>query len=360
MLHRRASFSHREHRSSRRLYLALGLATLLFGTRGAHAATVVILSPSAPSADVTQTLTLLRGELLSVGLEVTMSDRSSGREVGGADSVAWLETFAARGVSAVVDPSGDQVLEALDVWIVKSDPQRFEVTHVAADPSAPRQPEMLSLRALEALRAGLLQIDWAARRRREEAIENPPVVAAPAVQLAEPTTPRERVGLEVGAAAVMSLGGLGPAVLPTLRAAWVPRPWLMVQGSLAGFGSRSLVLTGEGSARVAEQYALVGGYYRLRAARRLWPVVGLAGGVLRTSIDGQTGPDTGGHSAERWSALLDATLGAGLRLGGRYYLTVAAHAQLAQPYVAIHIVDRVGATCGRPNLLLTLTVGAWL
>jgi hypothetical protein len=359
MLHRRASFSHREHRSFRRLHLALGLATLLLGTRGAHAATVVILSPPAPAADVTQTLTLLRGELLSVGLEVTMSDRSSGREVGGADGVAWLETFAARGASAVIDPIGDQVLEAVDVWIVKSNPQRFEVTHVAVDANAPRQPEMLSLRALEALRAGLLQIDWAARRRRDEALENPPVVAAPAAQLAQPTRPSGRVGLEVGAAAVMSLDGLGPAVLPTLRVAWAPRPWLMVQASLAGFGSRSMVSTAEGSARVAEQYALVGGYYRLRAAQRFWPVVGLAAGVLRTSIDGQTGPGTG-HSAERWSALLDATLGAGLRLAGRYYLTVAAHAQLAQPYVAIHIVDRLGATCGRPNLLLTLTVGAWL
>jgi hypothetical protein len=58
--------------------------------------------------------------------------------------------------------------------------------------------------------------------------------------------------------------------------------------------------------------------------------------------------------------LIDVSLGAGLRLYGRSYVTLAAHAQVADPYVAIHIVDTVGATSGHPNLLLTLTVGAWL
>jgi hypothetical protein len=58
--------------------------------------------------------------------------------------------------------------------------------------------------------------------------------------------------------------------------------------------------------------------------------------------------------------LIDFSLGAGLHLYGRSYLTLALHAQVAEPFVAIYIVDTVGATSGRPNLLLTLTVGAWL
>ncbi len=67
-----------------------------------------------------------------------------------------------------------------------------------------------------------------------------------------------------------------------------------------------------------------------------------------------------GHRVDQWSFLLDGSLGAGLRLYRRYYLTLAAHVQMAEPYVAIHFVDAVVATSGRPNLLLTLTVGAWL
>jgi hypothetical protein len=313
---------------------------------------------------VTQALTLLRGELLSVGLEVTMSDRASTRGGGGTDSVAWLEAFAARGTSAVIDAVEDDVLEAVDVWVLKTHPQRFEVTRVAVEPNTPRQPEMLALRAVEALRAGLLQIDWAERRRRyepsAEPIANPSIAAVPASEVHEPASHGERVGLEVGAVAMMSLDGLGPAVLPTVCLGWAARPWLAIQASAAGLGSRSAVATPAGNARVAQQYAVLGGLYRHHSTQRLWPLFGLAAGVLRTSVEGQAGWGTGGHTAERWSALLDVSLGAGFLLYGRSYLTLAAHAQVAEPYVAIHIVDTVGATSGRPNLLLTLTLGAWL
>ena len=357
---RRVSFSPRDQGPLNRLRLALCLATFLAWTGPARAATVAILWPPNPSADVTQALTLLRGELLSVGLEVTVSDRADARGGAGTDSLAWLAAFAAGGASAVIDSVGNDGLEAVDVWVLKTHPQRFEVTRVAIEPHAPRPPEMLALRAVEALRAGLLQIDWAARKRRPEPIAKPPMATAPAAAAQAPVSHGDRVGLEVGAVAIMSLDGLGPAVLPTVRVGWAARPWLVMQASVAGLGSRSTVATTAGKARVAQQYAVLGGLYRLRSAKRLWPFFGLAAGALRTSVEGQAGWGTGGHTANRWSGLIDINLGAGLRLHGSSYLTLAAHAQVAEPYVAIHIVDRIGATSGRPNLLLTLTVGAWL
>jgi hypothetical protein len=360
MLGRRASFSPRDQGPLNRLRLAVCLMTLVAWTGSARATTVAILWPPAPPPDVTWALTLLRGELLSVGVEVTMSDRAGARAAGAAGSFLWLEALAAQGASAVIDTIGDDVLEAVDVWIVKTNPQRFEVTHVAVDPSASRQPEILALRAVEALRAGLLQIDWAARKRRNEPVQKPPVATIPAGEAPERASHRERIGLELGAAAVMSLDGLGPAVLPMLRVGWAARPWLVIHASAAGLGSRSTVSTTAGSARVAQQYAILGGRLRLRSDRRVWPFFGLAAGALHTVVEGQAGWGTGGHTAERWSFLIDASLGAGLRLFGRSYLTLAAHVEVAEPYLAIHIVDRVGATSGRPNLLLTLTVGAWL
>ena len=42
-------------------------------------------------------------------------------------------------------------------------------------------------------------------------------------------------------------------------------------------------------------------------------------------------------------------LGARLSLPGRYHLTLAAHVQVAEPYIAIHFVDTLVATSGRPN-----------
>jgi hypothetical protein len=307
---------------------------------------------------VNEALTRLRGELLSVGLEVTMAERPTARGLAGVDSLTWLEPVAAEhGASAVIDTIGDDALLAVDVWVVKTHPQRFEVTRVAVEPDTPNPSERLALRAVEALRAGLLEVDWAARRRRDETATTPP---PPMTAVDTSASPRERLGLEVGAAALMSLDGVGPALLPMLRVGWAARSWLVVQAAGAGFGSRPTVTTAEGAARVAQQYALLGGSYRFRADQRLWPFVALAAGVLHTSVAGEPGMATLGHTVQQWSFLVDGSFGAGLRLFRSTYVTLAAHGQVATPYVAIHLMEAVAATSGRPNLLLTLTVGAWL
>ena len=150
--------------------------------------------------------------------------------------------------------------------------------------------------------------------------------------------------------------------MPIVRAGWAARSsaWFELQGALAGFGSRPTVTSAAGSARVAQQYAVLGGCYCVRSARALQPMVALSAGVLRTAIDGQADAPATAHFIERWAFLLDASVGARLRLPGHYHLTLAAHAQVAAPYVAIHFVDTLVATSGRPNLGLSLTVGAWL
>ncbi len=329
--------------------------------RPAYAATVAIVRPPSPSSDVAEALHSLHGELLSVGLDVAMTDRPAARGLAGADSRAWLEQVAAeRGASAVIDIVGDDALVAVDVWVVKEPPGRFEVTRVALEPNTKNPPERIAIRAIDALRASLLEIDWAARGRRDELVAKPLTATLAKDRADELPSHRERFGLEVGAAALMSLDGVGPAVLPILRVDWAARSWLVAQAALAGLGSRPTVTTTVGSAQVAQQYGILGGCFRFRSDRRLWPLFALAAGVMHTSVEGQPGLGAEARSVDQWSFLMDGSLGAGLRLYRRYYLTMAAHVQMAEPYVAIHFVDAVVATSGRPNLLLTLTVGAWL
>jgi hypothetical protein len=88
--------------------------------------------------------------------------------------------------------------------------------------------------------------------------------------------------------------------------------------------------------------------------------VSLALGALHTSIDGRALPPNDGHERDSWSWLVDGSFGLRLPVFDPYYLTIATHVQLAQPYVAVHAVDSTVATSGRPNVLLSLTVGAWL
>ena len=289
-----------------------------------------------------------------------MVDRSETPRPAGSDSLAWVERLVAeKGVSAVIDIVGDDVLAAVDVWIVKKSPRRFEVTRVPVEPDTTNQSGRLALKAIEALRGSLLETGAVKRAQPSDAAPRP-AQAAQAEQTEKPPFFDGRLRIEVGAAAVTSLDGVGPAVLPILRLGWASRPWLVVQAALAGFGSGATVTTSVGQADVAQQYAVLAACFRFRSQKRLSPFVALGAGALRTAIEGRSGLGTEGHDVNKWSFLLEGSLGIGLRLHPRYYVTLAAHVHLAEPYVAIHIADTVGATTGRPNLLLTLTLGAWL
>ncbi|HEY8943268.1 MAG TPA: hypothetical protein VIM73_03350, partial [Polyangiaceae bacterium] len=81
---------------------------------------------------------------------------------------------------------------------------------------------------------------------------------------------------------------------------------------------------------------------------------------LRTSLDGWANAPNRGHDIDQLSFLLDASIGGRLRLSSRYHVELAAHAQVAAPYVAIHFVNERIAGAGNPNLLASLTVGGWL
>jgi hypothetical protein len=344
----------------KRLHAVLALSAIAVWTWPAHAATVAIVSPPFPAAEMTEALNLLRGELLSVGLGVAMEGRPADHDQLGPDARRWLEDLAAKGASAIVDAVEVDAGLTVDVWIVKTNPLRFEVTRVAVDPDTPKPSEVLALRAVEALRAGLLLIDRAARRQQLESNVKPPPTVVPASAGGGSAEPRERLGLDIGVAALASLDGIGLAILPMLRMSWAIRPSILAQVSLVGAGTRPRVTTTGGTARIAQQYGTLGVCYRLRFREWLWPFFAVAAGGMHTSAEGQADAVSEGQTVDQWSFLLDSSLGAGLRVYRRTYLTLAAHVQLAEPYVAIHSTDAVAATTGRPNLVLTLTVGAWL
>jgi hypothetical protein len=340
----------------KRPYAVFSLFTVFVWTWPVHAATVSILLPPYPRADVTEALNLLRGELLSVGLDVAMEHRPADHDQLGPNSRRWLDGLAAGGSRAVVDVVEVDAGLTVDVWVVKTHPLRFEVTRVAVGPETPKASEVLALRAVEALRAGLLLIDRAARRQQQESIvKSPP---APAEDGA--AGHRERWGIEAGAAALASLDGVGLAILPTVRVSLAARSYLLWQASLVGAGTRPSVTSAGRRVRVAQQFGTLGACYRLRFHERLWPFVALAVGGMHTSVEGRTDPFIEGHTVDQWSFLFDGSLGAGLRIYRRYYVSLAAHVQWAEPFVIIHMDDAVRATTGRPNLALTLTVGAWL
>jgi hypothetical protein len=221
----------------------------------------------------------------------------------------------------------------------------------------------LAIRAIELLRSSFLEIDLAAHQGRDTAGTSapaPPAAVVKLVNMGKPAYHRaQRGGVEVGGAALMSLGGIGPTILPLLRFDWSLRSWLLVQAALAGLGTRPTIATPAGSAEVAQAYGLLGGSVRLRAGEEWRPFATLSAGALHTSVEGRANPPNEGHNVGQWSLLVDAGIDVALHLPDPLFLSVGAHAQLADPYVRVRFADAVVATSGRPNLLMTATVGAW-
>jgi hypothetical protein len=315
----------------------------------------MVVQPQSPSPELTETLSRVHGELLSVGLNVELVTRAAPRGTNGPSPRTWLEALAAeREIDAVIDIVLGETPAAVDIWVFERNPSRAEVTRVATEPNAENAPLRLAIRAIEVLRSLLIE-----HHLLLEAAPPPPSLSTRA-EPARPPEPSRRFGVELGAALLASLDGLGPAFVPLVRVNWEARSWLVLQGELAGPGTRATVSASGASAAVAQQYAVVGGCACGASSRRLRPIFALSAGVLRTSADGHADSPLQPHTIGKWSFLLQASVGARLRLHGRYDLTFAAEAQIAHPYVAIFLLDTIAGTAGRPNVLATLTLGGWL
>jgi hypothetical protein len=221
-----------------------------------------------------------------------------------------------------------------------------------------RASRTLALRAIELLRSSFLEIDLAlAARARGRAAPPPTIVRF--VETERPPRRAGRGGVEVGGAALFGTDGVGVALLPLARFEWALRPRLFVHAAVAGLGTRATVESQGASAEVTQAYGLLGAGIRFRVDERTRPFVTLSAGALHTSVEGRADAPDQGRSDGQWSLLIDAGVGLQLRLPDRFYLSLAAHAQVAEPYLAVRFLGEVVATSGRPNLLATLTIGAW-
>jgi hypothetical protein len=340
-----------------RLARRLLFLTLSLWAARAEAAKVVLVSSVDASPVLSEARARLQGEVQSLGIEVALIERPSTPS----EPKAWVERMGTeRLADAVIEVGGDAGRTTVDIWIFERATSRWEVSHVALEPNAKNAAERLAIRAIETLRAGLVEIARTPIEQRPTAVPQEPPALVTQRSLTEPSDEIERFDLQAGVAVLSGRGNLGPSLMPIVRAGWTARSWLVLQGTLAGFGSRPIVTSAAGSARVSQQYAVVGGSHSFREARTVQPCVALSAGVLRTTIDGQADMPAYAHFVERWGFLLEGTLGTRLRLSGRYHLTVAAHVQVAVPYLAIHLADTLAATAGNPNVVVSLTLGGWL
>lgn len=365
------------------ILLVAAVALVLPAPARAEAAAVLVVSPPEPPAALAEAVSRLRGELLSLGLQVRIETRPGSRKSGARDQDAHgsVPRTAADGApAAVIEAVATASALAMDISIIDRRRGTTEVSRVSFESQVDNAPSRLAIRAVEVLRSSLLAMDLAARERHVAPTNLPAAAAgetpAAAGRASEPAagvsrvptpSPREpasdrRLALAAGAALLTSLDGVGPALLPVGRVEWTARPWLALQATVAGLGSRPTITADAmtGRARVAQQAGTLGVCLCAPPQDAIGLHLALSVGALRTAIDAAADAPAQVHPIRRWSLLIDASVGARLRLLSRTMLTVAAHVQVAEPSIAIHFIDTQVASTGRPNVLLSLTVGAWL
>jgi hypothetical protein len=284
----------------------------------------------------------------------------------GPDVRASLEKVAptvdATAVVAVVAGSDPASAE---LWVVDRVTGKTVVRRVHADPkAAARIAEVLSVRAVELLRASFLELAITSRPAPDvvdvPAVPSPPVVTRFATEALE--EPDWKWAVEAGAGGVgafQSVPGstLMGEFLPVARVQRAFSARLCARVTFAGLGTQAHVDMPGGYADVSQTIALVEGLVRFRRGRRLEPVVSLGAGVLRLTAEGhETAPYIAGN-AYRFSAAADA--GVGLRMPlrpRRIELGVELHALLAEPYPVVRFFETEVARAGRPTFLASVTL----
>ena len=341
--------------------LAAGLAVVAtLAAEVGWASTVILVRPANPTTITAEALVRMHGELVSAGFDVEIKAATAG-----VDARASLEQAASgENVGAVVALLGDTSPGSVEVWVIDRVTGKSVVRRIPSQPEAGRAAEILAIRAIELLRASLLEIAMVGGKEPPIVPKPPPAEVTRFVESALDTRKTSRWAIEVGGIGVASFDGVGPMLLPMLRLDLAVGRYVLMRVTAAGLGTRSHVESSlsstEVSAEVTEQFGLVEAGVRLRPRQRLQPFFSLGAGARHTSAEGRASFPYQGQTAAQWSFVADAGAGIRVSLRSRFEIALEVHAQLAQPYPTIRFGDSQAASTGRPDLLLCLTLIGWL
>jgi len=214
---------------------------------------------------------------------------------------------------------------------------------------------VLGIRALEVLKASAL-------KRLIDAPPPPPSALPPPATppVTSPAAPPPRVGLDAGLAVLGNVGGPGPALLPVVRGRLRLGTVFFARLTLAGGGSEARVDTKDGSATVAQSFALAELATALRPGRRLRPGLSVGVGALRDESRGEGRWPYLGRDDAQWAFALDGGLGVLLQVSRSVAFALEAHALVALPHATVRFDTSEAARLGFPALLGSLTLVAWL
>jgi len=340
-------------RIARLASLSLLFALAAAGPVGAQAARSRVTLVRTPTEDplLREASTRLRAELEGAGFQVVEIDRGPGDsriEVEGTDRKGGIATIA-------IDRAGAGA--TADVWISDRVSGKTVVRRLRVG-GGPRAAAVLAIRALELLRASLLEVVLPAPAEEKEPAKAPTDV----VRWVEPTLPEPEQGelldgvtLGVGVQALHGLDGIGLAIGPTLRAYHGFASHVFGRLVLAGPIGNPTLSEPEGSAAVRQEFLSLDLGWATPAApfgALVW--VGAGGYHLHTS--GTAVPPYHSTSDDVLSLLLTAGIGGVARLGQAIALTAEAGAVGLFPRPIVVIAGRDAGSAGAPSLSVAFSL----
>jgi hypothetical protein len=273
------------------------------------------------------------------------------------------EQAAGPDVVAVVAIFADNPTEAVELSVIDRVTGKTVTRRVPADPAATRSAEVLSIRAHELLRASFLEIELGQSHAEPPDTPPPPPPPPEVKRMADVALDNrwpQSWAIEAGACVFGSFEGVGPAVAPVLRGEHSWRDFIVARVTLAGLGTRPRIASQDQTANVAQAFGLAEIGIRLRARQIVRPFFSLGAGVLRVTTEAQPMSPARAVNEGLWTPIADAGIGLRIGLRGHFELAAEFHAQVASSYPAIQFFKSTVATGGRPTILGSLTLVAWL
>jgi hypothetical protein len=333
----------------------------------AEAATVLLLRPARPSAIVSEAIVRLRGELVAAGFGVELAEPTGDGDTPTPMTAAAIPAT----VDAAISLFGETPEDPGALLVINRATGKVVRHAILPETDANRAAEVLSIRALEVLRASFL----------EAALEGPPPPPKPAVPTKPPPVteerrapvspviatativapaPPSRFALEIGGLMLGSLDGVPASILPLIRLQASVGSLFVGRLTLAGLGTRARATSPRGDADVSHQLALAEVALRFRATKTLQPFLSLGLGAIYVTAEGQASSPYQGKQGSAWAGVADVGVGLRISVSERFQLAGEFHAQGDAPYPQIRFLGAPLAEEGRPTLLGSLSVVAWM
>ncbi|MFO0550800.1 MAG: hypothetical protein U0271_20570 [Polyangiaceae bacterium] len=323
---------------------ALLAATLATRAEAAETPTkVALLEPDSASAVVHETVTRARAELASAGFEVVVVRTKRGEPR--ADLEDALREAGATAAIAIAAPAASEgrTSSIVEVWVSDRLTGKISIRPVETAGTS-NAPALLALRAVELLRASLVEVDLGAT--------NTPVPADVRHFVGADATP---FGIEAGVAGVFAVDPALPAIAPELRFSWVADvgfgarvTWI---GPTLGPGFEGAL----GEAQLTQYLAFAEALYRPPLDSPLSFTAGLGLGVYHVSARGELTDADREREDDSTALLATAAVGLGIRFHQHFGVALDLTVGVTAPRVTIAMGDEVVGRLGRP--LLTLTAG---